>query len=117
LDGHLLGRGQRLEEPAQLGQLGEGRGAAPAEDRLDPVREPASLEPELGQHRIDVAPVLALAPNERDEVAIAAARGAERQMDVQVAYAACAHRLSPSRLRTARKASCGTSTEPTCFMR
>src|ERR1051325_2923870 len=65
--------------------------------------------------RVDVAPVLAASTDNRDEVAVAATRRAERQGHVQVPGAA--HFLLPSRLSTARNASWGTSTDPTCFIR
>ena len=43
---------------------------------------------ELAQQRVDVAPVLAVAADDGDEVAVAAARRAERQVDVEVTRAA-----------------------------
>ena len=53
-----------------------------------------------------------------DERAVAAARGAERKMDVEVADAAhLPLRPSAPSWSTARKASCGISTLPTRFMR
>ena len=50
-----------------------------------------ALERELGQQRVDVRLVLALAPDGGDEVAVAAAVRAEWKMDVEMADAA-AHR-------------------------
>ena len=79
------------------------------------VVEQPRLELELAQQRIDVGVVLAVPPDHRDEVAVAAAVRAERQMDVEVADAA--HFLPSPMLSTARNASCGTSTAPTCFIR
>src|ERR687887_231445 len=74
------------------------------------------------EERVDVGSVLGAPADERDEVAVPAAVGAERQVDVQVPHASAdgagAHRRgSWPRLSTARKASCGTSTIPTCFIR
>ena len=77
--------------------------------------EQPRLELELAQQRVDVRVVLAVPPDDRDEVAVTAAVRAERQMDVQVADTA--HFLPSPMLRTARNASCGTSTAPTCFIR
>ena len=79
------------------------------------VGQQVALEVELAEQRVDVRLVAVPAPDERDEVAVPAAVGAEGHVHVEVADAA--HLRSPSRLRTARKASCGTSTAPTCFMR
>ena len=77
--------------------------------------EQAALELELGEQRVDVGAVVAVAADDGDEVAVAAAVRAERQVHVEVARAA--HLRSLSRLSTARNASCGTSTPPTCFIR
>ena len=137
----------------------------------------AALELELAQQRVDVGAVLAVAPDDGDEVAVAAAVRAERQVHVEMPRAAHALtrfgrgdelaaavradvRPSPRRRRaqnvhsyeqmtrvavrrerraaalahgahlerhqlfcpcpmlsTARNASCGTSTAPTCFIR
>src|SRR5207253_7231475 len=93
--------------------LGEGRRAAAEEDRLQLWREQLALELQLRQQRVDVRRVLSVPSDDGDEVAVAAPMRAERQMDVEVT----GHFFSPSRLRTARKASCGTSTIPTCFIR
>ncbi len=75
----------------------------------------AALQLQLAEHRRDVRRVLPLAPDGGDEVAVAAAVHAERHVHVEVPGAS-AH-FFPSRLSTARKASCGTSTAPTCFIR
>jgi hypothetical protein len=76
-----------------------------------------SLELELREQRVDVRRVLAPASDDGDEVAVAAAVRAERQVDVEVTGRAV-QRLFPSlRLSTAKKASWGTSTAPTCFIR
>src|SRR6202007_401505 len=88
---------------------------APEEDRLDRFVQDVPLELELREERVDIGAVALPAPDEGDAGAVATTSGAERKVDVEVADAA--HRLSPSRLSTARKASCGTSTAPTCFMR
>ena len=114
LDGRLGCARQPGEQPRERGRLGEGRRAAAEEDRLDLAREQAALQLELGEQRVDVAAVLAVVPGHGDEVAVAAAVGAERQVDVEVARA---HFDRSSRLSTARNASCGTSTPPTCFIR
>ncbi len=155
LDGQLLRRRQRGEQPCEVGRLREGRRAAAEEDRLGGRREQVALRRELLEHRVDVGPVLPPSAEDGDEVAVAAPVGAERQVDVEVLrergrwsspprgrreapYRNAtgglvtgvqrlradfvpivldpAHR-SASRFRTARKASCGTSTPPTCFMR
>src|SRR5205085_10576269 len=87
---------------------------AAEEDALETRRHDVSLERKLGQQRVDVRVVLPGPADHGDEVAVAAARGAEGQVHVQVPRA---HFLLPSRLSTARNASCGTSTEPTCFIR
>ena len=81
--------------------------------------EDAALELELPQQRVDVRRVLARAADDGDEVAVPAAVGAERQVHVQVARTAPVHQLFPCwpMLSTARNASCGTSTMPTCFIR
>ena len=66
--------------------------------------EHAAFELELAEQRVDVAVVLSVAADDRDEVAVAAPMPAERQVHVEVADA---HRTVSPRLRTARKASCG----------
>ncbi len=119
LDRHLQRGRQRLEQPHEVGQGRERRRAAPEEDRLELARESAALELELPQQRVDVRRVLTRAADDGDEVAVAAAVRAERQVHVQVACAAAVHQLFPCwpMLSTARNASCGTSTMPTCFIR
>src|SRR6202008_2097124 len=84
LDGDLLGRRERFEQALEIRQRGEGRRAAPEEDRLERLREPAALELELPQQRVDVGGVLPAPADDGYEVAVAAAMGAERQMDVEV---------------------------------
>ena len=116
LDRHLRGRREPVEETGELGGRGEGGGPTSEEDRLELGSEDAPLELKLRQQRIDVPPVLAGTPHHSDEVAVSAAMPAEGEVDVQVTDAR-AHFLLPSRLRTARNASCGTSTAPTCFIR
>ena len=75
----------------------------------------AALQLELAEHRVHVRGVLTASPDRRHEVAVAAAMDAERHVHVEVPDVA-AH-FFPSRLSTARNASCGTSTAPTCFIR
>src|SRR5205807_1183659 len=119
----LAGDGQRVEQPGELRGGGKRRSAAAEEDRLERGRERGVLELELGEERIHIASVVAGAADEGDEVAVPAAVGAERQVDVQVPHATrrrdtrTHRRGSCPRLSTARKASCGTSTIPTCFIR
>src|SRR5207342_3793894 len=62
-----------------------GRRAAAEEDRLHPAS--VVLLVELPQECVDVRPVQVVAPGRRDEVAVAAAVGAEGEMDVEVADA------------------------------
>ena len=114
LDGRLGGARQAGEQARERGGLGDGRRAAAEEDRVD-VAEQVALELELGEQRVDVGAVVAGVADDGDEVAVAAAVRAEREVHVEVARAA--HLRSLSRLRTARNASCGTSTPPTCFIR
>ena len=90
-------------------------GVPPHEHRLQRLRQQPALQLQLAEHRRDVRRVLPLAPDGGDEVAVAAAVHAERHVHVEVPGAS-AH-FFPSRLSTARKASCGTSTAPTCFIR
>ena len=80
---------------------------------VDALLGELALESELGQQCVDVRGVLPVPPDDRDEVAVAAAMRTERQVNVEVAR----HFFSSFRLRTARNASCGTSTMPTCFIR
>ena len=142
LDRQLARLGERSEHASKRRRLGERRCAASDEDRLHTTAEPPPLPVELGHERVGVRTVLAEPPDGRDEVAVAAAVDAEGQVDVEMADAALLHHpasrssgaddgmpppeggvqsrhflFSPSRLRTARNASCGTSTPPTCFMR
>ena len=105
--------------------------------------EHPSLPLELAEQRVDVGGVcpVCVPADDGDEVAVPAPVGAEREVDVEVPDRVGAgvphgppragHRwnrvhtrsgttyffLSPSRLSTARNASCGTSTPPTCFIR
>ena len=116
LHGHLGRRRQGLEQSAERRRLGQRRSPAAEEHGLEPGREQPALELQLGEQRRDVGRVLVLAAQHGDEVAVAAARGAEGQVHVEVADGA-AHFLSSFRLSTARNASCGTSTPPTCFIR
>src|SRR5204862_8181491 len=113
LDAELAGRRQRTQEAFERGWFRERRRAAAEEDRLERRREQLPLERQLAQQRVDIRAVLAAASHDGDEVAVAAAVRTEGQMHVEMTR----HFFSPSRLSTARKASCGTSTMPTCFMR
>ena len=100
----LAGVRQGGEQPLERAGLGERRRAAAEKDRLEPRGEGLALEPELEQKRVDVLPVLGAAPHHRDEVAVAAALRAERQVYIKVMRPGHDFR-SPSRLRTARNAS------------
>ena len=111
----LLGVRQRGQQPSKRVRLRERRRPAPDEDGLDLRGKQLALEPQLCEQCIDVASVLLAAADERDEVAVATTVRAERQVDVEVARAT--HFRSPLRLSTARNASWGTSTIPTCFIR
>jgi hypothetical protein len=115
LDRDLVRAPEGREQPVELRQRGERRRAAPEEDRLEARREELPLEPELREQRVDVGRVGLAAAHDSDEVAVAAPVHAERQVHIEVPRAA--HRFPSPRLSTARNASCGTSTEPTCFIR
>ena len=107
---------QRAEQPLERRRTQERGRAAAEKHRLDVVREHVALELQLAEQRLDVAAVLAVAADDGDEVAVAAAVRAERNVHVQMPHVP-AHRVESPRLRTARNASCGTSTAPTCFIR
>jgi hypothetical protein len=66
---------------------GQRRRAAAEVHALEVRREQVSLELELGEERVDVRAVEVVVPDDGDEVAVAAARGAEREMDVEVSDA------------------------------
>src|SRR6185436_20254605 len=132
LDGDLRRRRERVERADERFGLREGGRATSHEHRLERAGENPALAVELREKRVDVAPMLLAAAHGGDEVAVAAAMRAEWQVDVQMADAARdpgrrktrgslsrgGHFFfSPSRFRTARNASCGTSTPPTCFIR
>ncbi len=118
LDRDLVRARKRGQQPLELRGLGERRRPAAEEHRLDVLREQRPLQLELREQRVDVRRVLPALPDDRDEVAVPAAVRAERQVHVEVPDVARHERFrSESRLSTARKASCGTSTPPTCFMR
>ena len=76
---------------------------------------------QFGDERIEVRIAGILAPHLHDKGAVPAPRRAERQVHVQMrdprGIAGGHYWESPSSCSTARKASCGTSTLPTCFMR
>ena len=117
-DGELLSSRKPVEEPRELGGVGERRCPAAEEDGLEPIGEDVPLEPELGKERVDVRAVLLAAADHGHEVAVPAPVRAEREVDVQVPYVTHGYFFrSESRFKTARKASCGTSTPPTCFIR
>src|SRR6266511_4107494 len=120
LDRDLTAERQPSEQALEGTRLRERRRAAAEKDRLGLGlgREQAALQRQLGEQRIDVATVLRAAADHGDEVAVAAPMRAEREMHVEVPDATAGHDFfSPFRLSTARNASCGTSTIPTCFIR
>ena len=88
-------------------------GQSPADLGRD-LDEALALELQLSQKRVDVIAMRAAPADDRDEIAVTAPVCAEGQMHVQVADGSVHFR---SRLSTARKASWGTSTPPTCFIR
>ena len=87
LDGRLRGTRKGGEKPGERRGLRERGRAAAEEDRVDLVREHVALELQLGEQRVDVAAVLAVVARDCDEVAVAAAVRAERQVDVEVGSA------------------------------
>ena len=117
LDGHLLRRRQRLEQAQEIRERGERGCASAEEDRLELAGQQSALELELPQERVHVGGMLPAPADDRDEVAVAAAVGAEREVDVEVTCGSAHERWPWPMLRTARNASWGTSTAPTCFIR
>src|SRR4029078_2628210 len=126
LDGHLHCCRERREHAPEHLRLRESGGATADEDGLERAMERGRGARELAQERVGVRTMLVGAAHDRDEVAVAAAMRAEREMDVQVRnapHAGLAHRsrsngadrgsgpltpyffLSPSRFNTARNAS------------
>ena len=96
LDRQLVRDWKPVEQALELTSSRERRGATPEEDRLHRLREHAALECELGEQRVDVRPVLLLAADDGDEVAVSAAVRAERKVHVEMPHAhAFAHRASP----------------------
>ena len=85
LHGHLNRFGQGGEQPGEGCGLGQRRRTTPEEQRLERTGQHAALELQLLEQRVDVELVRARAVDQRDEVAIAAAVGAERQVNVEVA--------------------------------
>ena len=85
LHGHLVSVRQRTEQARALAAAGEGRRATAEEDRLERVGEHRPFELELSQHGVDVGGVRAVPVHDRDEVAVAAAVGAERKVDIEMA--------------------------------
>src|SRR5439155_17332547 len=114
LDGHLLRVGKAAEKSCERVAASERRRSPAEEDALEPRGERVPLEVELRQDGVDVDVVLRLAADDGNEVAVAAAVRAEGNVNVQVPSARqshASHRFDESlRLRTARNASCGTST-------
>src|SRR6185437_10048022 len=112
----LVARRQRGEELLERGGLGERRRASAQVHRFERRREDVSFELELTEQREDIARMLAVPADGRHEVAVAAPRRTEGQVDVEVSDAGCGravHFREPSlRFSTARNASCGTSTAP-----
>src|SRR4051794_4673003 len=84
LDRHLLRRRQGVEQPHELGKRGERRRSSAEEDRLEVLGEERPLELQLAKERVNIGPMLAVASDDGDEVAAAAAVGTEREMHVQV---------------------------------
>ena len=118
LDRHLLGGGKRARAALELARSVNVGVPPPRKTVSTPSARTPSLELELGEERVDVGAVLPAPPDHGDEVAVPAPVRAEREVDVEVPDVAHRYRFrSESRLRTARKASCGTSTPPTCFIR
>ena len=87
LDGRLRRGGKPGEQTGERRGLRERRRAAAEEDRLDLGREQAALQLELGEQGVDVAAVLAVVAGDGDEVAVAAAVRAEREVHVEVGRA------------------------------
>jgi hypothetical protein len=116
LDRYLIGGGKRAQQSRQRMRLRERRRTPADEHRFEPPGERVVLEFQLGEQGFHVAVVLLAPAHERDEVAVPAAVRAEREVHVEVAGLR-GHRFEPSRSSTARKASCGTSTDPSCFIR
>ena len=92
-----LAAGQRGEQPLERARLGERRRAAADEHGVERLGQPATLELELASSASTYARVLVRPPDNGDEVAVAAAVSAERQVDVEVPGSAPA-RGSRSRL-------------------
>ena len=110
--------GRASSRRTSSGKRGERRRAAAEEDRLELGRERRALELQLREECVDVDTVLLAAADDGDEVAVAAAVRAERQVHVEMTGVAHQLVFCPwPMLSTARNASCGTSTPPTCFMR
>jgi hypothetical protein len=88
LDRHFVRRRQRFQQAHEF-LLGRERGCAPAEeDGLELVGEHPAFRLELLQESVDVRAVLSAPADHGDEVAVAAAVRAERQVDVQMPSAA-----------------------------
>ena len=109
---------RRREGGEQAGQVDVGqdrRRASTDEHRLG--LEAGAVD--LGDDGIDISGPLVLVAGHGDEVAVAAPMRAERDVDVEVPGPGGRAHAAPSRLisSTARNASCGTSIEPTCFIR
>ena len=111
--------GSAREQPLELRRPGEGRRPAAEEHGLHPARRAAPRSSSSSASSASTyPPVLVLATDERDEVAVAAAMRRRTAGGRRGGGRRCIERFfSESRLSTARNASCGTSTPPTCFMR
>jgi len=72
--------GKPCEQALQLRRLGESGRPTAEEDGFELRREQLPLQFELGQQAVDVGGVLAPTADYRDEIAVAAAVGAERQV-------------------------------------
>ena len=95
LDRDLARVGQRREQPLERGELGEGRRPAAEEDASRAAARAGPVELELGEQRLDVGAVLALPADRGDEVAVAAAVRAERQVEVEVRARSCRRGVPP----------------------
>ncbi len=104
----------------QIGDIERGRRASAEEDRHDLVVRPCGRgQAGLRQERPDVSRRQVIQARIRVEVAVAAARQAERHVDVDPDVGHFFFSLAPpsSTRNAAMNASCGTSTRPTRRMR
>ena len=127
LDADLRPGGQEGPDPVHQGRQParahqRGRAAAQVHRFEGADQSGAGLALQLGEQRPEVGVAPAQRAHVDDEGAVPAARRAEGQVQVQVADAgARGHYLPPFPsspiFSTDRNASCGTSTDPTCFIR